>query len=223
MVQRATPGSGSTQPVGSGEHVVESGECIISLADRHGHFWETLWNHPDNADVRKVRGSPHVLLVGDRVHIPEITIKHMSCETENRHRFKRRGIPISFELLVEENGEPLSGRRFVLRIEGRTTDGIVPEDGVIKAPMMPQDREGELKVYDDQGRFRSYPLEFGSLDPAHTTTGAFGRLHNLGYISDDTPEALEAALRTFQKANNLADSGRVDSETAAKLVEIHGS
>lgn len=223
MVQQANTGSGSTEPVGSGEHTVRAGECIISLADQHGHFWETLWNHPMNAEVKNARGSAHVLLEGDRVHIPEIQIKDESCETEARHRFRRRGIPIAFEVLVEENGKPLSGLRYVLKIEGRTTEGTIPNDGLVKAPMMPSDRTGELRVYADNGRYRTYPLEFGQLDPAHTQSGAVGRLRNMGYLSEESPETIEAAIKLFQKDNGLAESGKLDHETATKLVETHGS
>jgi N-acetylmuramoyl-L-alanine amidase len=224
VVQRANTGNGSAQPVGDGDHVVQQGECVISLADAHGHFWETIWNHPDNASVKEARGSPHVLLSGDRIHIPEITPKHEDCATDARHTFRRKGIPIAFEIVVKENGKVLSGKQYLLRIEDRTWSGTIDGSGLVTAPMLPQDRTGELKVFDDDGRCRVYPLEFGTLDPAHTPGGAAGRLRNLGLLgSDDSPEELESSLKKFQKQEGLEATGTLTAETANRLADVHGS
>lgn len=222
-VQPADAGSGSAQPVGTGEYLVGEGECVISIADAAGHFWKTIWDHADNAEIKRVRGSPHVLMAGDRLHVPEKSAKEESCATEKTHRFKRKGIPIYFEIKLEENGQPLSGKRYVLEIEGRVSDGTIPGDGIIKAPMMPQDQTGELRVHMN-GKVRVYPLAFGHLDPAHTQAGAEGRLRNLGYLGmgcDD--QAFAAALRRFKKDNGLAETQELDDATAAKLSEVHGS
>ena len=222
-VQPANAGSGSIQPVGTGEYVVEQGECVISIADAAGHFWKTIWDHPDNAEVKRARGSPHVLMAGDCLHVPDKRLKEETCATEKTHRFKRKGIPIHFEIRVEENGRPLSGNRYVLEIEGRLSDGTIPSDGVIKANMMPRDQQGELRVHVN-GKVRVYPLAFGHLDPAHTQAGAEGRLRNLGYVGiGANDEAFAAALKRFKKDNGLEESDTLDDATAAKLSEIHGS
>lgn len=223
MVQSASTGAGSIHPVGTGEHEVQEGECILLLADQAGHFWETLWDDPANADLKRERGSPHVLLAGDRVHIPEIEPKDEPGSTEAKHRFRRKGIPINFEMCVKENGKPLKGQRFVLIIEGRTTEGTIPDDGVIKAPMMPQDRTGELRV-GQPPRQRTFPLSFGHLDPAHTRSGAAARLKNLGYISGDADDdAFKRALLRFQKDQGIAQSDTINSATASALVDANGS
>lgn len=221
--QPALKGTGSVSPVGSGEHVVEAGECAISIADASGHFWKTVWEHPANAALKQARGSPHVLLAGDRLHVPEIRRKESSGATEARHRFRRKGIPISFEIQVQENGRALAGWDFCLVIEGRVTSGKVPDDGVIKAPMKPQDQTGELRVQSG-ARKRVYPLSFGHLDPVNTPAGAHARLRNLGYIgSADDAELFQIALKRFQKDNQIDATGELDDATASKLVEVHGS
>lgn len=223
MVQSASTGAGSIEPVGKGEHEVQDGECILLLADQAGHFWETLWNDPENADIKRERGSPHVLLAGDRVHIPPIESKDESGATEARHRFRRKGIPINFEMCVKENGKPLKGQRYVLTIEGRVTDGTIPDDGVIKAPMMPQDRTGELRV-GEPPRQRKFPLSFGHLDPAFTRSGAAARLKNLGYIADDADdEAFQRALNRFQRDQGVPETTAIDRTTASALVNANGS
>ena len=223
MIQSFNPGDGSMNPIGSGEHVVHEGECVISIADAAGHFWKTIWDDPANAEVKRVRGSPHVLLTGDRIHVREIRTGSEMGETEQRHRFRRKGIPIHFEMLVQENDKSLGGKSFILTIEGRVTQGKIPDDGVIKCPMMPQDRAGELRIQvgDD---LRVYPLVFGHLDPAHTPSGARGRLQNLGRLGTMTDdESLDAALKRFQRENGLSETGKLDNVTASKLAEVHGS
>ena len=160
---------------------------------------------------------------GDRLHVPAIRLGEESVATEQRHRFRRKGIPINFEMVVKEDGKALAGVRYVLTIEGRSTNGTIPGDGLVKAPMMPADRTGVLRVFVG-GQVRAYPLEFGRLDPPQTRAGAEGRLRNLGYIGPATDEgAFEAALRRFQQEQGVSESGELDEVTAGKLAEVHGS
>lgn len=223
MPQAPNPGSGSTGPVGTGERKVRQGECVISIASEVGHFWETIWNDPDNAELQQKRGAPHVLLAGDRLHIPPIRPQSTSAQSDQRHRFRRKGIPVAFEIVLTENDEPLSGCSYVLVLEGAEAgEGTVGNDGVIRVPMAPGTREGELRVQVDSVE-RVYPLLFGELDPPQTTSGALGRLQNLGYTAADDEDAFSLGLKRFQKDHQLTDSGELDDATAAKLVEIHGS
>jgi hypothetical protein len=39
-------------PVGRGSYVVKAGEGLSEIAERHGFFWRTLWEHPDNDELR---------------------------------------------------------------------------------------------------------------------------------------------------------------------------
>ena len=53
---------------------VNRGDSIPSLAHDNGHFWETLWNHGDNAALKALRKTPNILMPGDEVFVPEIRI-----------------------------------------------------------------------------------------------------------------------------------------------------
>jgi N-acetylmuramoyl-L-alanine amidase len=162
-------------------------------------------------------------LAGDRLHIPPLRPKTVAAASDQRHGFRRKGIPVSFELALTENEEPLAGASYVLILEGDTVDeGELGADGVISIPMSPETREGELRVMVN-GSERVYPLLFGELDPPQTASGACARLQNLGYTASDDEEALQLALKRFQKDQQLADSGELDDATAAKLAEVHGS
>jgi hypothetical protein len=223
-VQSAKTGSGSAEVVGNGERIVNQGECMFSIANETGHFWKTLWNHPKNAELKQKRGSPHVLLAGDQVHIPPIELREESKGTEKRHLFQLKGTPINFEIKVCEDDEPRSGEPYQLTIEGRTKTGKIPDDGVIRTKMYPSDRQGELIVGSGE-KEQHYTINFGHLDPAHSRSGAMGRLRNLGYLSmdDDDDNEYTMALKKFQQSNGLNPSGELDSETAQKLAEKHGS
>ena len=78
-----------------------SGDCIHSIADAHGHFWETVWSHPDNSDLRRKRETPSVLEPGDEIAVPEIRVETEPAATEKKHRFRRRGVPVSLRIVVK--------------------------------------------------------------------------------------------------------------------------
>ena len=53
-------------------HKVEPGESLYSIAHKYGiACWQSIYEHPDNADLRRRRPNPHVLHPGDEVRVPE--------------------------------------------------------------------------------------------------------------------------------------------------------
>jgi hypothetical protein len=82
----------------SEDHIVSDGECISSISFSRGFFWETIWNHGNNAELKSKRKDPNILKAGDVVHIPELTIKEESCATEQTHKFKLKGVPAKLKL-----------------------------------------------------------------------------------------------------------------------------
>ncbi len=88
------------------DYTVRAGDCISSIAFDHGFFWETLWNHPKNANLKSKRLDPNILKEGDIVHIPDLSLREESRATEKRHRFKLKGAPAKLRLRILEEPKP---------------------------------------------------------------------------------------------------------------------
>lgn len=223
MPQPANAGEGSAQPAGAGDREVQPGDCVFSLAEEAGHLWQTIWNDPGNQQLKAKRGSPHVLLPGDRIVLPPIELKEAAKPTDRKHRFRRKGVPLFFDLKVLRGNQPRAGVPYLVLIEGRSQNGTVPGDGVIHIEIKPTDRTGTL-ILRPGPKQEEYELSFGHLDPAHATSGMRARLRNLGLLGEDeSEEATADALGRFQRLQDLPVTGELDDATARKLTEVHGS
>lgn len=88
------------------EHSVSSGECLSSIAYQRGFFWETLWNHGENAALKDKRSDPNVLMEGDVVHIPDLTEGDESCASDQEHAFELKGVPARVNIRVQRPKPP---------------------------------------------------------------------------------------------------------------------
>jgi N-acetylmuramoyl-L-alanine amidase len=208
-------------------HQVQQGECLVSIAESYGFFWETLWNLPENKAIREARRDPTVLLPGDVVTIPEKTVKEYVRPTGARHTFRVKNVPARLNLrLRDEGGNPRAGLAYVLIIDGVETRGTTDGDGAVRAPIPPTARRGALRVTDETGEEESYELDLGTLDPADTVRGAQARLAQMGAyagaVDGRMGEAFSAALRSYQASQGLTLTGELDASTQASLRETHG-
>lgn len=207
----STPSQASAEPVGSGEYVVRAGECIHSIAFEAGFFWETLWNHADNSEVKSARKNPSLLMEGDRLTVPPLTRGEESCATEAKHKFRRKGVPGKLVLILtrpaaedqktegtdpdaEPTGEsedaespepkpqePWEGAAWECTIDGTLSNGTTGADGKIELIISPAAREGKLVVDADKPTQRVITLNLGGLDPADSASGVMQRLRNLAF------------------------------------------
>jgi len=200
-------------------HTVKQGECITSIADKYGLFWETVWNHDQNGELKQQRKDPNVLQPGDELFIPDKEVKEEDCATEQKHRFRKKGIPAMLKVRILLSNEPLSDKPYTLIIDDQIiAEGITDQDGFVEEPIPPNAREGSIIVGEGENRL-VFPVSLGTLDPIDTDEGVAGRLMDLGYPAHDD---LNEAIRAFQKDNDIEPTGNIDNQTREKLKEAFG-
>ena len=212
-----------TGPAGSGEKEVQQGECVSSIAMDTGHFWETLCEA--NPVLRDIRDDLNVLLKGDRLTVPPLRRKEKPGNTEQHHRFRRRGWPEILRIrLVDEDGEGRAEIPYVLIVDGEQRAGTTDPNGELKEPIAPNAREGMLIVGEEKLEF---PLQLGNLDPVTEITGVQQRLANLGFDCGPADGLIgprtRAALTDFQYFEDLKPTGRMNDATRNRLDERYRS
>jgi hypothetical protein len=208
------------------DYIVEQGDCISSIAYKNGFFPDTIWDHPSNADLKNQRKNPNVLLEGDIVHIPDLTLKQADAATEKRHRFHRKSVPQRLQIrLLDQKGQPRHDLRYKLTIDGQVRQGKTDGNGLLNEPIAPNAREGVL-VIGEGALAETYPLFLGHMDPITAISGIQKRLNNLGWVCPEDgflQEDTRQAIEQFQSRHDLPVTGEPDAATRDKLLEAHGS
>lgn len=205
------------------DHRVSQGECLSSIADRYGFFWQTLWNRPENARLQELGRHPNALHPGDVVFIPEKRMASFIRPTGARHTFKKRGIPVKLRMQLMWDGAPRAGEPYKLTVGDVVLEGALNGEGFIETNIPPGAPRGTL-VVGEGSRRRTYTLALGHLDPVETVSGVQARLRNLGYpceVTGSLDDATRAALRSFQTRAGLAVTGADDDATRSRLREAH--
>lgn len=201
---------------------VSDGGSIDSVAFEEGFAPETLWRLPENANLHEGGRKRTVLKEGDSVHVPDKRVKTETRETDQVHRFRRKGVPALFTLRYLIAGKPISDHRWTLRVAGREIHGRTDAQGELQARVPPNVTTGSLS-FDGMA---DIALNFGRLEPVETHRGAAQRLVNLGYSlrPEDEREATErfsTTLAKFQANCGLPATGVMDDDTQAALIAAH--
>jgi hypothetical protein len=211
-------------------HVVKQGEHLSQIAKRYGfRDFRTVWEHPDNAALRKTRPSPNVLLPGDVVQIPTKQLGRVPRPTGASHRFQVSGQRLLLRLALRDfDDEPVVDTECELQIDGRKIPLKTDARGRIEVPITPETQEGTLVFKDPTVPFDvTVPIKVGHLDPVTARSGQEKRLSNLGYITRALEEVdatvFDHAVQEFQCDFDLPVTGVCDAATQAKLRERHGS
>ena len=206
------------------KYVIKEGECLFSIAQRHGLFWKKIWAHPKNSELQRRRRDPNILHPGDVVFIPEKEEKQENGSTELRHRFRKKGVPAKVRLRLMRHNRPRPNESYVLEVDGTLSSGTTDTDGMLEHSIPPNAKKGKLYV---GKRREEYVLNLGHMDPLNELIGIQKRLNNLGFHCGPANGVLGPrttdALKTFQKKHNLPESGEADEATKNKLTEVYGS
>jgi hypothetical protein len=215
-------------------HTVVQGEHLSSIAKKYGFStYKTIWDHAQNAELKKKRQNPNVIFPGDRLFIPDKGEKEESRSTEAKHRFELKTDRLKLRLVLEDLYEkPIANAKCELQIENEelklTTDG----QGKIERDIKPTDEKAFLIIRDLQTPINEIliPIKIGHLDPVDEISGQKARLNNLGYFagplegrSEEENKALfPSAVEEFQCDHSLTVDGKCGPITQAKLKQVHG-
>lgn len=204
------------------DRVIGNGDSIVSVAKDAGFFWEDLWNHGSNSDLKSKRKDPNVLYKGDVVHVPELEKKILDKACDQRHEFKRKGDPVKYRVRLLRYGKARKNEAYTLDLGGELLQGTTDADGKIEQWLPGGCKGGRLILNDGK---EIYPVSIHRLDPVDEISGVQQRLKNLGYpvpmVSGTIDKATKAALNSFQKWWQLKETGEPDDATKAKLLELH--
>ena len=212
---------------------VKQGDTLIRVASTHGfRSWETIWNDPQNESLREKRSDPQVLYEGDRIVVPEKTLKTLSAASSAAHRFRAKSARCFIRIRLKDQwGEPFKDQPYEFTSGGKEWKGQTDESGVISLAVPPETIDGTLKFWPDPDNSEAFVtciVKIGYLNPATETTGIQGRLNNLGFsCGDDEGEVGERtteAIRFFQlSADQENPTGELDDQTRRALVDRHGN
>jgi hypothetical protein len=221
----AADNDGASSPVGNRQHVVRQGDCLFSIAARHGHRWMDVWDHPGNAALKKARNNPAMLLPGDLVVVPPPTETRLTVHAGESHSF-RVVSETRLKLRFVEQGEPLRDQPVVVETSpGKTIETRTDGDGRIDVAIPLHTTRATVAIGLD-GELGFHDIGLGHLDPGTTLSGAQGRLRNLGLyfgpVDGVHSPLLEKAVRRFQASQSIEADGRLNDATRSALAREHG-
>jgi hypothetical protein len=208
-------------------HTVAQGECFVSLAHTYG-FGDAciLYDHPNNADLKRRRPNPNVLLPGDQVYVPERAA--IQCVTGRIHRFKLRRPQAKLRVhLKDHDGNAHAGKRYRIEAGSAVLEGTTDNSGLCEAEVPPDATEACLSLWlrDEETPTRVWKLDIGHLDPVDSMSGAQARLRNLGLyhgaVDGSLGRATKVALADFQRVRGLTVTGKLDEATRSALTDSH--
>ncbi len=211
-------------------HTVVQGEHLSGIAKKYGFAsYKTIWDHAQNAEVKKKRQNPNVIFPGDRLFIPDKEVKDESGGTEKRHRFQVKAEKLTLRLVLEDlYGKPIANAQCELRVENEVFTLTTSGQGKIEQDIKPTDERAFLTIKDPQTPVNEIqiPVMIGHLDPVEEVSGQKTRLANLGYyagrIDGQDDPAFRLAVEEFQCEHGLTVDGVCGPKTQAKLKSVHG-
>lgn len=212
-------------------HDVVQGEYLSQIARNYGFTdYATIWNHGNNADLKKKRKNPQILKPGDRIFIPDREEKQETRSTEKKHFFRAKRPKLKLNLVLEDlYEEPIKNAKCEMQIDGAAFELTTDGKGKIEKEIPVTSGGGHLVVWEPDVSAVSgvqIPIKIGHLDPIDEVTGQKGRLNNLGYyageINDTQDMRFKSAVEEFQCDHKLTVDGDCGPQTQAKLKEAHG-
>src|SRR5437016_6321963 len=115
-------------------HIVVQGEFLSKIARAYGFASHlTIWDAPENKDLKEKRQNPNILFPGDKLFIPDKETKEESRPTERKHKFELQGEKLMLRIvLMGLKNKPLEGHECTLIAEGNRKDITTRTDGLLQ-------------------------------------------------------------------------------------------
>ena len=215
----------------AGYRTVKQGEHLVRIAWECGFSdYHTIWDHPNNAQLKNDRQTPNVLFPGDTVFIPDRALKKVPANTGARHQFKVKGSVLKLRLIFEDLYErPIANAKIDLVLGTDLQHLTTDTKGRIEAHIRPDLHDAMVLIRDSQTPFEgtAIPIKVGDLDPLAKISGQVARLNNLGYLAGEIrvkdDDAFQSAVEEFQCDHPpLRVDGICGPMTQAELKRVHG-
>jgi putative peptidoglycan binding protein/LysM domain-containing protein len=197
-------------------YTVKQGDYLSKIAKQNGFpDFHTIWDHPNNAQLKQTRENPNVLFVGDQLFIPDKEQKQESGSTDKRHTFVVKRQTLKLRLVLEDIYEkPIANAQCALLVEDKVFHLTADGKGKVEHEIPGDAEKGFLVITSDQTPFQNTPIpvKIGHLDPVDKISGQIARLNNLGYFTGDLTQAEGASA-----------SGADDGERAGDTNETSGT
>jgi len=211
-------------------HTIKQGEHLFRIAEENGfHDYHIVWDHPQNAELKKARENPNVLFPGDQVFIPDPELREESRSTDKNHKFQVNVETLQLRLVLEDIYEkPIADAPCDLLVEGDLHKLTSNGRGLVELQISAKAENAVLVIKSDQTPFQDVelPVKIGHLNPIDTPSGQLQRLNNLGYYRGafglPDPQELQSAIEEFQCEHNLTVDGVCGPLSQAKLKAVHG-
>jgi hypothetical protein len=207
------------------DHVVIPGDCMLTIAEEYGFYWETLWDLPENAELKQLRKDPNVLEPGDIVKIPIGELKEVAKSDGAKHRFRKKSnlAKVRIQVLDYEH-RPRKNLKYLAVLDGEALSGTTDGQGYAEIAAPPGAQQLRLEVEED-GETEVYEFQLGHVDPVESIRGVRQRLANLGFACETSGEMdapLREVLKDFQRRHKLPETGELDAATRQKIKSVHG-
>lgn len=210
-------------------HKVQVGENAVSIAWHNGFSdYRVVWSDGANADLRKKRPDPHLLIPGDQIAVPDPTLKKLTLPTQKNYRFVVHVPKQELRLrILNRAGEPLAQSPYRLTVETlpKPFEGTTDGDGKLKA-IVPVDAPWAVLEIDERRlRLHLKGLAAMPVDDDDPMNGVSDRLGNLGYqaaAGDGNDGAPRIPLAVFQGDAGIEVTGELDLSTRDALEKEHG-
>ena len=216
-------------------HTVVQGEYLSGIAAKYGFStFKSIWDHPQNAELKKKRQNPNVIFPGDRLFIPDRVQKLAVVGTSLQHQFVLKAEKLKLRLALEGlHGKPIANAKCDLTIDGQTFPVTTDDQGKFEQDIKRGAQGGSLTVKGAQTPIDGMviPVKIGHLDPVDEVAGQQARLNNLGYFAgpfegssaEENKALFLSAVEEFQCDHGLLVDGKCGPATQAKLKQVHGS